>query len=106
MVQEQINSVLFGISYKKHLEFFDNEVFHVLVDHIAESENQANILGDAYGEESVSEIVDEGWLKRQKTFVDKPIADAEPNHRKFWMVKLKSFLTKSNEKWILDQFNL
>jgi hypothetical protein len=106
MVQEQINSVLFGVSYKKHLEFFDDEVFHVLVDHIAESDSQANILGDAYGEESASEVVDEGWLKRQKTFVDKPIADAEPNNRKFWMVKLKSFLTKSNEKWILDQFNL
>lgn len=42
-------------------------------------------------------------MKRQKTLVDKEI---EPEKTQYWMNKIIDFLTQSNEKWILDQFNL
>lgn len=48
LVQEQINAILMGVTYKKREDFFREEEFFLLVDHIVESEKEANILGDAY----------------------------------------------------------
>ena len=91
-----------GITYVKSVEFFDSETFDLLVDYIVESEKEGNILGDVYEEEKVEEMNEE-CSKRQKTLVDKEI---EPEKKQFWKEKLINFLTGSNEKWILDQFNL
>mmetsp|Transcript_22775 Transcript_22775/g.20248 ORF Transcript_22775/g.20248 Transcript_22775/m.20248 type:complete len:465 (+) Transcript_22775:13-1407(+) len=103
LVQEQINAILMGVTYKKREEFFNSEKFAILVDHIVESEKEANILGDAYEEDEQDEEQDEEWIKRQKTLVDKEI---EPGKKQFWTGKIIDYLTQSNEKWILDQFNL
>ena len=58
MVQEQLNTILMGITYVKSVEFFDSETFDLLVDYIVESEKEGNILGDVY-EEKAEEMNEE-----------------------------------------------
>ncbi|CAI2387514.1 unnamed protein product [Moneuplotes crassus] len=101
LVQEQLNAILMGVSYTKSTDFFYSDTFHTLVENILGSEKEGNILGDAYEEEE--EKPRDMIFKRQSTLVDR---DVSPMKWKYWSEKIIGFLTQSNEKWILDQFNL
>lgn len=81
MIEEQLNKMLFGFTYEKKEDYFKTENFKIIVD------GHKHALYDKF----------EKFHQSEDNFVDK---------EEFWRNKLKKFLIKSNEKWILDQFNL
>lgn len=107
MIQEQINAVLFGISYTKREDFFQDQDFNKLVEILVYYEERDQILDIGSQKEEDLGILkheDSTQLQDSKTqMVRKEITEDRKIH---WENCLKKFLTKSNEKWILDQFNL
>lgn len=103
LVQEQINAILMGVTYTKNHEFFHSDDFMILIEKVLDSEKEGNILEDAYEEEDDADEKEDEWNKRQRTVVDNQIV---PSKKQAWANKIIDFLTQSNEKWILDQFNL
>jgi len=43
-VQEQINSILFGASYKKSTDFFGTTMFKELVSNLVETDNESKLF--------------------------------------------------------------
>ncbi|CAI2385480.1 unnamed protein product [Moneuplotes crassus] len=81
MVQEHLNTILYGITYEKRDDFLKSKDFQILLD----------------GEEDA--------LYDRCTSVDDEHKDNFPS-REIWRMKLEDFLLRSQEQWILDQFNL
>ena len=104
MISEQINKILFGITYAKREGFIKSHKFEEIVDAIMEFEKkELNI--DAEDVESDSEDIN---IEDDKEIHEN---DASPSkaglqRREEISRDVMLFITKSNEKWILDQFNL
>jgi hypothetical protein len=102
LVQEQINIILFGATYIKKEDFFDSEEFEHLVQGLISDEDLEDIvMGDA-DESSVNHSKHHISKENERNITGNNFQDNADN----WRTKLKDFLLKSNEKWLLDQFNL
>ena len=104
LIHEQINAILFGVTYKKSEDFFETEKCIQIVNCLTEYDSNYAIIEDE--EESKTEVVeqvetDNMWIS--KTSIKKKDNESRRNS---WESRIKGFLLKSNEKWILDQFNL
>ena len=95
-IQEHINKVCLGIHYTKDKSFFDTEQFDRIVE------------GFSYYEERESNIP----LKKlnlnklaQGILVKNKRKRGNDLRCLYWRNKLKNFMIKSDEKWILDQYN-
>ena len=105
MVHEQINSILLGLTYKKSTEFLKSSEFDELVEWLAEYEEKDLIIEDTPREEESSEFIQNDIDQVFESGIRLKSRNTE-NKKDFWKQKLCNFLTRSNEKWILDQFNL
>jgi len=95
-IQEHINQVCLGIHYEKDLSFFDSKRFKRIVD------------GFSFYEERETKIpIEHTSLKRiaKGIHMQSMIKKKNDIRALFWRNKLKNFLIKSDEKWILDQYN-
>lgn len=103
LIHEQINSILFGVSYTKSNKFFTSDTYDSIVDCLAEYERMEMITSskDNPDTQRLREIQrDQLFTPRNK------VHPQEVKGRDAWDQRLRKFLTMSNEKWILDQFNL
>ena len=94
LVQEQINKILYGSTYSKSTSFLHSEAFSTLSQGIQEYYDPY-LLQD--NQESEQEIPDKQMPFNNMTHESK---------KQLWARKLTDFLMKSEEKWILDQYNL
>jgi hypothetical protein len=103
LVQEQINTILFGVTYEKKKDFFISEKFFNLVEGLTYSDDLEEVLIGGVDESSeISQMAKSPTLKGDRSITENIIKDRSD----FWKQKIRGFLLKSNEKWILDQFNL
>lgn len=102
MVQEQINSLLLGVTYKKRESFFDSPKFEKLLDCLVDEDTYDDLFDEDKSAVQSADFEGDTAMRRQKTFAERD----EENTREYWRSKLINYLTKSNEQWILDQFNL
>lgn len=105
LVHEQINSILLGITYKKSQDFFKSEEFDELVECLADYEEKDLIIQDTPREEESSEMIQNDMDHIFESGIRLKSRQTE-NKKDIWKQTLCNFLTRSNEKWILDQFNL
>lgn len=71
LVQQQINTILFGESYRKSQEFFKSENYSLLVESLAESDQGPNIIDNIFNDASIQfENENEEWIKKQKTSIN------------------------------------
>ena len=103
IVGEQIDSILYSITYNKNNDFFSSSEFYSLVEFLSDYDKYDKI-SDKYLSNSSSNFFSEGYLifHTSQDFKNK----IDTDRKDFWETKLKKFLTKSNEQWIIDQFNL
>lgn len=102
LVQEQINIILFGATYQKKEDFFYSDEFEDLVQCLTNEENLDEVIMGG-GDDSNLNISKIHITKaNERNVTDNLVQD----HSDHWKTKLRDFLLKSNEKWILDQFNL
>ncbi|CAI2387331.1 unnamed protein product [Moneuplotes crassus] len=124
LIQEQINTVVLGVTYQKREDFFSDPKFEKLVDAILAAEQRDKMLNaiseEPEKDEQSTDKREVDTLGQTKTPIirkrfsvwdehfqlPKETKEADDDRREYWSEYLKSFLTKSNEKWILDQFNL
>jgi hypothetical protein len=103
LVQEQINSILFGVTYRKNEEFFLSDKFDELIECLVEYDTQDLIVSESRIKEQTDNLGETGKpFEIKDTFHNSEIGSC----RDHWEFKIKNFLTRSNEKWLLDQFNL
>ena len=104
LIHEQINAILFGVTYKKSEDFFETEKCIQIVNCLTEYDSNYAIIEDE--EESKTEVVEQ--LETDNMWISKTSIKKKDNEsrRNSWESRIKGFLLKSNEKWILDQFNL
>ena len=104
LIHEQINAILFGFTYKKNEDFFLSDKYDTLIEWLAEYERK-DIIVEAEDEELDLNAPQETeqQLYTTKTSIKKKEGDSRKG---IWDYRIRSFLIKSNEKWILDQFNL
>ena len=104
MITEQINTVLFGVTYIKKQGFIESDKFQEIVDWILEFEKK-ELRIDAEDEESEDE--DENIIDEDQEISESETGVVKGNKRREEIERdVRWFLTKSNEKWILDQYNL
>ena len=102
MIREQVNSILFGVTYKKNEEYFETEYYMEVVNCLTEYERKDMIVGT---KDSPNDQIERPEVNG--IFSPRSIIRARGEERKNkWDERLRMFLIKSNEKWILDQFNL
>ena len=105
MIPEQINTILFGMTYTKKAEFVKSPKFEEIVDCLLEFEKKelkidAEEIEDEPEEVNFAEDDKEIHENDTNTFKN-------GNQRRDEIARdVTLFITKSNEKWILDQFNL
>ena len=104
MVGEQINSILYGVTYIKNQDFFLSSEFYSLVDCLTDYDRDDMISDKHHGNSTSNFLFSEGDLifNPSQSFKKK----IDHDRKDFWENKLKKFLTRSNEQWIIDQFNL
>lgn len=98
LVQEHLNSILLGPTYRRQGDFFDEPDFETLLDEI-----------QFYDTGAVKKK-----LKSKSTTIERlkvsesKVKDASlvTESRGVWEEHLKDFLLDSNENWMLNQFNL
>lgn len=104
MVGEQINAILFGVTYKKNEEFFLSDEYDRLIECLSLYDKK-EVVSDSPDGDIDSNVMnsetDQIYLSKN-TFNRQILND----RREYWEFRIKNFLTKSNEKWIIDQFNL
>ena len=100
MIQEQINAILFGVGYQKRDSFINSQNFEDIVDALLEFEKKT-IRIDAEDWESDSEEAEGDGEIGENEQSNKSLDRRDEIAR-----DMRLFITKSNEKWILDQFNL
>lgn len=96
-IQEHINQVCLGIHYEKDLSFFESSRFDRIIQ------------GFSLYEERESKVPKQNlnFKNLAKGIFMKTILKKRNDIRGlFWRNKLKNFIIKSDEKWILDQYNL
>lgn len=81
MIEEQLNTILYGITYRKKNDFFRSQDFQVLVD----GSDQAIFEKESDMDDDHRENI---------------------SNQELWRRKLEGFLMRSQEQWLLDQFNL
>mmetsp|Transcript_6455 Transcript_6455/g.5545 ORF Transcript_6455/g.5545 Transcript_6455/m.5545 type:complete len:425 (+) Transcript_6455:847-2121(+) len=95
-IQEHINKVCLGIHYIKDKSFFETEQFERIV------------LGFSFYEEKESSTpLKQINLRKlaQEVNLRNDTKKSAGLRALFWRNKLKNFMIKSDEKWILDQYN-
>jgi len=103
MVMEQINVILFGLSYQKKEDFFGSKRFEELIDCLTGGDNFDDILNG----DSDNASINSSRADRKESHHDRNNDDNDDESiREYWASKIRNFLIKSNEKWLLDQFNL
>ena len=102
LVIEQIRCILFGVAYQKDEDFFESIKFRELVESLANNENFEDILSPDLKEMSVKMERINGVSKSR--LIDNE--NEEDDRLEYWAERIKNFLLKSNDKWLLDQFNL
>lgn len=104
MIQEQINVLLYGVSYTKNEGFLKSDKFERLIESLLEFEKKA-VRIDAEDEESDSEDneeLDDCVINENQSHCKEP----KLSRRDEIANEIILYLSKSNEKWILDQYNL
>ena len=107
MISEQINTILFGMTYTKREGFLKSTKFQEIVDAIMEFEKkELNI--DAEDVEDDDEDEEENLEEGDNEINENNAGTWKAgNKRRDEIARdVALFITKSNEKWILDQFNL
>ena len=102
LVIEQIRCILFGVAYQKNEDFFETRKFRELVETLADNEDFEDILSPDSMEMSVK--MDKLNAASKSRLMENEIE--EDDRQDYWAERIKDFLLKSNEKWLLDQFNL
>ena len=97
MITEQINRVLFGVTYVKKEAFIESQKFQDIVDWILEFEKRELRIDAEDDDESSSEEDDDSQTQQINKGTLRRIEIEQ---------ETKLYLTRSNEKWILDQYNL
>ena len=103
MIQEQINVLLYGVSYNKNEEFLKSEKFDKIIESLLEFEKKAISIDaeDSEGDSDDHEEIEDSSIKNKSGSQISSI-----QRRDEIALEIKLFLSKSNEKWILDQYNL
>ena len=103
LIHEQINSILFGVSYSKSFKFFSSSTYEQIVDCLAEYERK-DMISSTKDNPDIDEL---GDSQRNKLFSPRNrVHPQKLDKRDAWDDRLRKFLIMSNEKWILEQFNL
>lgn len=116
-IHEQLNSIIFGPTYEKHHDFFNSEEFKNMVYDIASNENQYSLIAKKVAvhqtHNNPNNEFDNIYLEEEKSMMMDINNENDDSYKfknnldyKFWESKIIDFLTKSNEKWILDQYKL
>lgn len=96
-IQEHINQVCLGMHYKKDRGFFKTPTFTRLV-------HAFTPYGSEKDDKNQSEPNTSNLNQSSRLFQDqKAKIDL---HNLYWKNKLQSFMLESDEKWMLDQYNL
>ena len=76
LVQEQINIILFGVTYQKKEDYFYSDKFDLLVDGLADNENIEEIIIDnSVMDLSIEYQLNLDTIRREKTINDNIIND-------------------------------
>jgi len=95
-IQEHINKVCLGIHYEKDQSFFETYKFERIVKEFSlYEERESNLLNKKVDMKGIVENI----LQRKSRKKQLDLRTL------FWKNKLKNFILKSDEKWILDQYN-
>ena len=105
MIPEQINAILFGMTYSKREGFLKSAKFEEIVDCLLEFEKKELKIDAEEVEDEPEEV---NFLEDDKEIHENDTNTFKNgNQRRDEIIReVALFLTKSNEKWILDQFNL
>lgn len=95
-IQEHINKVCLGVYYKRDDCFFKTNTFNRLVQGFSHYNNE-----DVLKKDTSNEFSGRGSLKLADLFLKR--LDMKSL---FWRNKLQNFILNSDEKWMLDQYNL
>lgn len=104
LVIEQIRCILFGVAYEIKEDFFESKKFRELVESLADNESFEDVLDTTTRD--ISFNIDKINAINHKDKKDHDESNEEENRHEYWTQRIKDFLLKSNEKWLLDQFNL
>lgn len=100
-IQEHINHLLLGMSYQKSTEFFKSESFTEIINHFT-SYNEFELKSK--GQSSNYNMTRS--MKRKVQQFNLFNKDKLSISKLFWRHKLQQFILKSDEKWMLDQYNI
>ena len=101
-IQEHINQIWLGMHYKKKKAFFESKLFDKLIDEIKWYDDE-----DAKIEKKV-----EKTKSNKKNHLFNKLFNTESENKEidfknlFWRYKIQQYLYNSEQKWILDQYNL
>jgi hypothetical protein len=95
-IQEHINKVCLGVYYQKDDSFFKTTTFIRILEGFRQYDSE-----DVRGKDQNQDYSGRGSLKLADLF-----ARRFDIKSLFWKNKLQNFILKSDEKWILDQYNL
>ena len=102
-IQEHINYICLGVSYKKDHSFINTEEFEEIVKYLGKYNTDEMPENRPKPENDMKSLIKRKLSKLTFTNTSQDKLDLKSL---FWRHKLQDYLLKSDEKWMLDQYNL